>query len=129
MFTRLSGARLIFAFKIFKTLSIPNRKGWVPKILRECSTPTMCHVGFTWFIWYNHRSYRKQKQKTSSRNSLVDCPRKLKSLSQGRGNISGGGRGWSWRPDLSKEIIVFYSPCQILQISYINGQQRHISQW
>ena len=36
---------LILLFRIFKTMSIPNRKSWGAEILRECSPPTMLHVG------------------------------------------------------------------------------------
>ena len=35
---------VILAFRIFKTLSISNCKGWEAEILRECSPPTMCHM-------------------------------------------------------------------------------------
>ena len=36
--------RVIILFRIFKTLSIPNRKRWRADILRECSPPTMCQI-------------------------------------------------------------------------------------
>ena len=29
---------------IFKALSIPNHKSWGANILRECLTPTICHM-------------------------------------------------------------------------------------
>ena len=34
---------VILLFKIFKTLSIPNRKSWGVEILRECSPPDWLH--------------------------------------------------------------------------------------
>ena len=35
---------MILLFRIFKTLSIPNRKNWWADFLIECSPPIMCHV-------------------------------------------------------------------------------------
>ena len=35
---------VILLFRIFKTLSIPNREIWRAKLLKECSPPTMCHM-------------------------------------------------------------------------------------
>ena len=34
----------MLSFRIFKALSILNRKSWGAVILRECSPPTMCHM-------------------------------------------------------------------------------------
>ena len=35
---------VILSFRIFKTLLIPNRKSWGAETLRECSSPSMCHM-------------------------------------------------------------------------------------
>ena len=35
---------VLLLLRIFKTLSIPNRKSWEAEIQREWSTPTMCHI-------------------------------------------------------------------------------------
>ena len=35
---------MILLFRIFKTLTVPNRKSWGASILRECSRPTMCYM-------------------------------------------------------------------------------------
>ena len=35
---------MILSFRIFKTLPISNGRSWGAEILRECSTPTMCHM-------------------------------------------------------------------------------------
>ena len=35
---------MILSFRIFRKLSIPNRKSWGADILREYSRPTICHM-------------------------------------------------------------------------------------
>ena len=49
--------QVILSFRIFKTLSIPNRKIWGAETLGECSPPTVYHMSCVTFFFIKKNIY------------------------------------------------------------------------